>query len=124
MGIDSIHHSNIGRWVRCQEVDSGMRNWLTSDERLRMKELDGEKRELRRANEILRKASAFSHRQNSTADGGDNRVHRCAPRGLRARADLQDTADRSITYCEKKAREKDPSRLPARTVRDRFLVGD
>ena len=49
----------LRRWVRCEEVDSGMRNGLTSDERLRMKELEREIRELRRANEILRKASAF-----------------------------------------------------------------
>ena len=36
-----------------------MRSGLTSDERVRVKELERENRELRRANEILRKASAF-----------------------------------------------------------------
>jgi len=41
------------------EVDTGRRNGLTSDERSRIKELEREVRELRRANEILRKASAF-----------------------------------------------------------------
>jgi len=46
-------------WVRQAETDQGKRTGLTSDERLRLKELERENRELRRANEILRKASAF-----------------------------------------------------------------
>jgi len=46
-------------WVRRVEIDTGRRDGLTSDERARVKELEREVRELRRANEILRKASAF-----------------------------------------------------------------
>jgi transposase len=46
-------------WVRRVEVDSGRRGGLTSEERARTKELEREVRELRRANEILRKASAY-----------------------------------------------------------------
>ena len=46
-------------WVRRVEVDTGRRDGVTSDERARMKELERENFELRRANEILRKASAF-----------------------------------------------------------------
>ncbi len=46
-------------WVRRAEVDSGRRGGLTSEERARTKELEREVRELRRANEILRKASAY-----------------------------------------------------------------
>ena len=46
-------------WVRQEEMDTGRRGGLTTDERARMKELERENRELRRANEILRKASAF-----------------------------------------------------------------
>ena len=46
--------------VVCQaERDSGKREGVTSDERARMKELEREVRELRQANEILRKASAY-----------------------------------------------------------------
>ncbi|BBO73088.1 transposase [Desulfosarcina widdelii] len=49
----------LRRWVRRAEVDSGQRAGVTSDERVRIKELERENRELRRANEILRKASAY-----------------------------------------------------------------
>ena len=46
-------------WVRDAERDRGRRPGLTSDERARLKALERENQELRRANEILRKASAF-----------------------------------------------------------------
>ena len=46
-------------WVRRTQVDSGARPGITTDERARMMELEKENRELRRANEILRKASAY-----------------------------------------------------------------
>lgn len=49
----------LRRWVRQVEIDSGRRGGTTTDERARIKELEREVRELRRANEILRKASAF-----------------------------------------------------------------
>ena len=49
----------LRKWVRRAEVDSGRRAGLTSDERARIKELERENRELRHANEILRKASAY-----------------------------------------------------------------
>ena len=46
-------------WVRQVERDQGRRGGLTRDERERLKALERENRELKRANEILRKASAF-----------------------------------------------------------------
>ncbi len=46
-------------WVRKAEVDSGVREGVTSDERERVKALEREVKELRRANEILKLASAF-----------------------------------------------------------------
>ena len=49
----------LRKWVRRNEVDTGRRGGLTSDERARIKDLEREVRELRRANEILRKASAY-----------------------------------------------------------------
>ncbi len=49
----------LRKWVRRAERDQGLRPGLKTDERERMKELEREVRELRRANEILRKASAY-----------------------------------------------------------------
>lgn len=46
-------------WVRRSEVDLGTRAGITTDERTRMKELERENSELRRANEILKAASIF-----------------------------------------------------------------
>jgi transposase len=50
---------SLRRWVRQAERDVGKRAGLTTDERDRLKALERENQELRRANEILRKASAF-----------------------------------------------------------------
>ena len=49
----------LRKWVRQAERDSGKREGLTTEDRARMKELEREVRELRKANEILRKASAY-----------------------------------------------------------------
>lgn len=49
----------LNEWVRKHEVDAGTRAGLTSDERERIKALERENKELRRANEILKLASAF-----------------------------------------------------------------
>ena len=49
----------LRKWVRQAERDRGVRAGLRSDERERLKALEREVRELRRANEILRKASAY-----------------------------------------------------------------
>ena len=49
----------LRKWVRREERDAGQRPGPTSDQLARLKELERENRELRQANEILRKASAF-----------------------------------------------------------------
>ena len=49
----------LRKWVRRAERDQGMREGLTTSDRERLKALERENRELKRANEILRKASAF-----------------------------------------------------------------
>jgi transposase len=49
----------LRKWVRQAERDSGHRGGLTTDERQRLKDLEREVRELKRTNEILRKASAY-----------------------------------------------------------------
>jgi len=49
----------LNEWVRKQEIDTGLRDGVTSEERDRIKALERENKELRRANEILKLASAF-----------------------------------------------------------------
>ena len=50
---------SLRRWIRQSERDEGLRPGQTSSEQDRIKDLEREVRELRQANEILRKASAF-----------------------------------------------------------------
>jgi transposase-like protein len=50
---------SLRRWVRQAERDAGKRSGLTTSEREELKRLQRENVELKRANEILRKASAF-----------------------------------------------------------------
>ncbi len=55
-----IQRESLRRWVRQAEADEGKRNdLLTSEERERLKALEREVKELRRANEILKAASVF-----------------------------------------------------------------
>ena len=49
----------LRKWVRQTEVDTGRRGGLSTAEQTRIKELERENRELRRTNDILRKASAY-----------------------------------------------------------------
>jgi transposase len=49
----------LRRWIRRAEIDDGRRPGLTTSERERLQVLEKENQELRRANEILRDASAF-----------------------------------------------------------------
>jgi len=54
---------SLRSWVRQAGVDGGERAGVTTDERRRIAELERENRELRRANEILKAASAFFARE-------------------------------------------------------------
>jgi transposase-like protein len=49
----------LRKWVRQSEINQGKRDGLASSDQARLKELERENRELKRANEILRKAAAF-----------------------------------------------------------------
>ncbi len=63
--IESIAPKNgcvpqtLNEWVKRVEIDTGVRDGVTSAEAQRVKELEREVKELRRANEILKLASAF-----------------------------------------------------------------
>jgi transposase len=54
-----IHREALRGWVRQAEIDGGQRPGVPTEERQRIAELERENRELRRANEILKAASAY-----------------------------------------------------------------
>jgi transposase len=54
-----VHAESIRDWLRQAEIDGGKREGLATEERQRMRELERENFELRRANEILKSAAAF-----------------------------------------------------------------
>ena len=54
-----VSAETLRKWVRRAESDEGLGSGLTGDERQRLKMLEREDRELRRANEILKSAAAF-----------------------------------------------------------------
>ena len=65
-------------WVRQHERESGQREGRTTTDQKRVMELERQVREPRKANEILKLASAFFCRRNSTAGSSHERVHRRA----------------------------------------------
>ncbi|MFD0503515.1 transposase [Streptomyces chiangmaiensis] len=81
-----VHHEALRGWIRQAEADAGERDdLLTTEEKEELAQLRREVRELRRANEVLRTASAFSPRS-STRPGPGESAHRRAPAsGGRAR---------------------------------------
>jgi len=117
----------LRKWVRQAERDQGKRSGLSTSERDRLKELEGENRELKRANEILRKASAFFAQaeldwQAPCADGSDGRVHRRAPGRLRGRADLRSAADRPVGLLRTPSQEGRSGALSASVSQGRGIV--
>ena len=54
IGVESLRS-----WVKQAEIDDGVKPGVTSEEAARIKALEQENRELKRTNEILRKASAY-----------------------------------------------------------------
>ena len=58
-----VHRETLRLWVRQAEVDSGQRPGTSSEDARRIAELERENRELRRANEILKAASAYFARE-------------------------------------------------------------
>ncbi len=96
----------LNEWVKKVEVDTGQRGGITTEQAEKMKALEREVRELKQANEILRKASAYfapaliaasgdcrAAGRSSTAHSNDDPVHRGSPCGSWGRANLPRPAD-------------------------------
>ena len=54
-----VHEMTLHKWIRQADIDDGVTPGVSSAEAQRVRELEQEVRELRRANEILKTASAF-----------------------------------------------------------------
>ena len=54
-----VHVESVRNWVRQASIDSGESPGVTSEDRARIRQLEKENAELRRANEILKSAAAF-----------------------------------------------------------------
>ena len=74
----------LRHWVRRAEIDTGARAGITTDAKARMRELERENEELKRANEILGAASVFNDRELDAWYQEDtltsSRLHRCQQR--------------------------------------------
>jgi transposase len=79
-------HQTLRSWVQQAERDTGQRPGLSTADRQRLRELERENLELRRANEILRKASAFF------AQAELDRRPRCGVRNARMGVVVQSSA--------------------------------
>ena len=84
-----VHPEALRTWVKKAQVDGGLRPGTTTDEAQRIKELEKEVRELRRANAILEIASACLSRRSVSARPVDLPVHRDQEGGVWGLADLQ-----------------------------------
>jgi len=58
-----VHREALRTWIRQAEIDGGHRPGTTTEDKQRIAELEREVRELRRANEILKAASAYFARE-------------------------------------------------------------
>ena len=75
-----VHKEALRTWVRQAKAAGGTPSTLAGAERERLKELEREVRELRKANEILRAASVY-FAKSSTGPRGGERLHRAAEGG-------------------------------------------
>lgn len=82
------------KWMRRSEIDAGVRPGISSDDQAEIRRLKRVGSELRRANEILRKASAFSQRDSTTPRRYDP-ICRHVSGSVRGRADLSSVSSNS-----------------------------
>ncbi|BDT92480.1 hypothetical protein IFM12275_24560 [Nocardia sputorum] len=88
-----VHHETLRLWIKkaldeAPSSGAAASAGLSTAERQELARLRKEVRDLKQANAILKLASAFFSRGNSTRDTADRRVHRRIPPGLRRRVEL------------------------------------
>ena len=119
-----VHPKALRIWVKKAQVDGGLRPGTTTDEAQRIKELEKEVRELRRANAIPKSASACLARRSVSARPVDLPVHRLPQGGVRGLADLCHAQRGWCTDRPEHLTHARRSRPPsARSLRDETLQG-
>ena len=78
----------LRRWVKQSDIDSGHKEGQTSDERAQIKAMEREIRDLRQANEMLRKASAYFAQAEPARPSNDDCLYKKASQRLGCRAGL------------------------------------
>ena len=78
----------LRRWVKQSDIDSSHKEGQTSDERAQIKAMEREIRDLRQANEMLRKASAYFAQAEPARPSNDDCLHKKASQRLGCRAGL------------------------------------
>ncbi|MET0002692.1 MAG: IS3 family transposase [Candidatus Thiodiazotropha sp.] len=112
----------LRKWVKQADIDQGMRAGLSSSDRQRLKELERENRELKQANEILRKASAFFGPGGARPPTEEMIAFIDAHKDQHGIEPMCKQLPMAIsTYYEHKDRESDPDKASNRSIRDRHL---
>ena len=138
----------LNEWVKKVEVDTGQRGGVATEMAEKMKALEREVRELKQANEILRKASAYfapalTHAsmccraagRSSTAHSNDDPVHTLPGKALRSNVPRGEDHRAAhgvepicrvlpiapVTFCDHLAKRADPSCFSDRAQRDAEL---
>ena len=120
-----VHPEALRTWVKKAQIDQGTRPGTTTDEAQRIKELEKEVRELRRANAILKSASACLSRRSVSARPVDLPVHRDQEGGVWGLADLQGAHwRRSQDRPEHLTHAAKTRPLSARSLRDETLKAE
>ena len=120
-----VHPEALRTWVKKAQIDQGTRPGTTTDEAQRIKELEKELRELRRANAIPKSASACLSRRSVSARPVDLPVHRDQEGGVQGLADLQGAHWRRSQDRPKHLTHARRSRPPsARSLRDETLKAE
>ena len=120
-----VHPEALRTWVKKAQVDGGLRPGTTTDQAQRIKELEKDVRELRRANAILNSASACLSRRSVSARPVDLPVHRDQEGGARGLADLQGAHWRRSQDRPEHLTHARRSRPPsARSLRDETLKAE
>ena len=120
-----VHPGALRTWVKKAQIDQGTRPGTTTDEAQRIKELEKEVRELRRANAIPKSTSACLTRRSVSARPVDLPVHRDQEGGVWGLADLQGAslAPESRSPRARDSRSQDPP-PSARSLRDEVLKAE